>query len=207
MSHVYHNFPGDPMRSRLRLFSCPMQAWALVSMLAAIAPTRVAVAQASQDVTDASRLLGQYASDMDSVHVKLAALADAIPEDKYGWRPASGVRSVAEVFMHLAGEWYFYCPRSVGGNQPGDFGAPPAKLTALEKIGAKHEVIAEMQKSWAYCKAQLASANPANLTGKYKPWNMTLGDAAFGMVGDQHEHLGQLITYARSVGVKPPWSK
>jgi uncharacterized damage-inducible protein DinB len=27
------------------------------------------------------------------------------------------------------------------------------------------------------------------------------------MDGDLHEHLGQLIAYARSVGVKPPWTK
>jgi hypothetical protein len=51
------------------------------------------------------------------------------------------------------------------------------------------------------------ASKPADLTGKYKPWGMTLDQAAFGMTGDQHEHLGQLIAYARSVGVTPPWSK
>lgn len=195
------------MRSRLRLPNRSMQRWALISILAAMVPTSTAISQGSQGVADAARLRGQYATDMDTVHAKIAALAVTIPSDKYGWRPAPGVRSIAEVFMHLAGEWYFYCPRSIGGNQPADFGEPRAKLAALEKIGSKDEVIAEMAKSWNYCKAQLTAANPAGLTGKYKPWNMMLGDAAFSMVGDQHEHLGQLIAYARSVGVKPPWSK
>jgi hypothetical protein len=27
------------------------------------------------------------------------------------------------------------------------------------------------------------------------------------MTDDLHEHLGQLIAYARSIGVKPPWNK
>src|SRR5579883_1812850 len=30
------------------------------------------------------------------------ALAKAIPEDKLGWRPADGVRSIREVFLHIA---------------------------------------------------------------------------------------------------------
>jgi len=47
----------------------------------------------------------------------------------------------------------------------------------------------------------------AALTGKYKPWGASLPRSAFGMSGDLHEHLGQLISYSRSVGVKPPWSK
>ena len=36
---------------------------------------------------------------------------------------------------------------------------------------------------------------------------MTIDAAAFGMTGDLHEHLGQLIAYSRSVGVKPPWTQ
>jgi hypothetical protein len=35
----------------------------------------------------------------------------------------------------------------------------------------------------------------------------TFPQLAFGMTGDLHEHLGQLIAYARSVNVVPPWSK
>ena len=60
---------------------------------------------------------------------------------------------------------------------------------------------------WAYFAAQLKAADPAQLTGKDKPWGMTIDAAAFGMTGDLHEHLGQLIAYSRSVGVKPPWTQ
>ena len=45
------------------------------------------------------------------------------------------------------------------------------------------------------------------LTGRYTPWDVTFDQPVFGMSGDLQEHLGQLISYARSVGVKLPWSK
>ncbi|MEP6491239.1 MAG: DinB family protein [bacterium] len=174
---------------------------------AALTPVRAAIAQDALDAASATRIRKEYLDDMDSVHVRFMALAKAIPADKYSWRPGPGVRSVSEVFMHIVGEWYFYGPQSVGGKPPADFGVPKDKLPALEKITAKDQVIAELDKSWAYCKAQIGGVDAKTLTGKYKPWGQTLSSAALGMEGDQHEHLGQLIAYSRSVGVKPPWSK
>jgi uncharacterized damage-inducible protein DinB len=178
----------------------------LVVALAAAAPM-TARAQDAMDAKTAGFLRDRYVADMDSVHAKIMALAAAIPEDKYSWRPAAGVRSVSEVLMHLASEWMFYMPMSVGAKPPADFGPPRETLPRLEKITGKTEVVAQLDKGWAYGRQQLTSADPATLTGQYAPWKVTLPEAAFGMTGDQHEHLGQLIAYARSVGVKPPWSK
>jgi len=109
--------------------------------------------------------------------------------------------------MHIASEWSFYAPRSIGGKEPADFGVPRERLAALEKITAKSDVIDQLEKAWMYGRAQVAAADPSQLTGKYKPWGVTLDQAAFAMTDDLHEHLGQLIAYARSIGVKPPWSK
>ena len=148
---------------------------------------------------------------MDSVHVKIVALAKAIPADKYSWRPGTGVRSVSEVLMHIVGEWYFFGPMSVASKAPADFlktgQKPQERLAELEKVTGKADVLAALDKSWAYNKQQLKEADVSKMTGKYKPWGVSLVDAMLGMTGDQHEHLGQLIAYARSVGVKPPWSK
>ncbi len=175
------------------------------------ASPRPVLAQDALDVKAAALLRDAYLQDMDSAHVKLLALANAIPADKYDWRPGAGVRSVSEVLMHVASEWYFFGPMSIGGKAPADFLAagqnPGEKLASLEKITHKTAVLAELDKSWAYNKAQLMAADPATLTGKYKPWGVSLVDAMLSMTDDQHEHLGQLIAYARSVGVKPPWSK
>jgi len=111
---------------------------------------------------------------------------------------------------HVVGEWYHWAPSSIGGKAPADFGADRQavmkKLTDLEKTTAKADVIAQLDKSWAHCKSQFNGVDAAKLTGK-TPWGVTLDAASLAMAGDLHEHLGQLIAYARSVGVKPPWSK
>ena len=177
-------------------------------LAAAQTPTTPTAADAAVlDAKSAAHVREQYLADLDTVHAKVMALANAIPADKYAWRPAPGVRSVSETLMHVAGEWYFFTPMSVAAKAPADFGAPRETLPKLEKITDKAAVIAELEKSWTHCKAQLASVDPATLTGTYRPWNTTMPRAAFAMSGDLHEHLGQLIAYARSVGVKPPWSK
>lgn len=176
--------------------------------LALAAPIAAAHAQDAFDAKAAAHIRTEYLADMDTVHAKLTALAKAIPADKYSWRPAAGVRSVSEVLMHCVGEWYYFTPMSVAGKAPADFGTPKDKLPALEKtVTTKDAVLAEMDKSWKHSYAQLSTGDAAALTGKYKPWGITIDAAALGMAGDMHEHLGQLIAYARSVGVKPPWTK
>jgi uncharacterized damage-inducible protein DinB len=180
---------------------------ALATIALSFAVPAGASAQDLIDVKSAAHVRDRYLADLDTVHAKVVALATAIPEDKYAWRPAQGVRSISEALMHVASEWYLYAPMSIGGKPPADFGVPREALPRLEKIATKREVLAELEKSWTHCKAQLMAADPAKLTGKVVPWNVPLVDAAFVMSGDLHEHLGQLIAYARSVGVKPPWSK
>lgn len=182
----------------------------IVAGLLVATPKRPALAQDGGDVMDvraAAYLRDQYLADLDTLHAKIVALATAIPADKYAWRPAPGVRSISEALMHVAGEWYYFAPMSVAAKAPADFGAPREALPRLEKIADKSLVLAELDKSWTHCKAQLSGVAPASLTGTYRPWNTTLPRAAFGMTGDLHEHLGQLIAYARSVGVAPPWSR
>lgn len=183
-------------------------AGAIAATLAASSRAALAQDGAIFDAKAAAHLRDQFLTDMDTVHSKVMALAVAIPEDKYSWRPAPGVRSVSEVLGHMAAEWYFWLPQSIGAKPHADFAASPREsLPRLEKIAGKQAMLDEMNKAWAYGRAQLAGADPATLTGNYKPWGVSLARAALGMAGDQHEHLGQLIAYARANGVKPPWSK
>ena len=180
----------------------------LVAIAMLVAGRRDLVGQDVIDVRSASYLRDRYLADMDTVHGKIMALANAIPAEKYSWRPAQGVRSVSEVLMHVASEWLFYGPQSVGAKPPADFGPPQQTLPKLEKdFTTKAQVLDQLAKGWTYYVAQMKAVDPSKLTGRYPPWNSTLAEAAFGMTGDQHEHLGQLIAYARSVGVQPPWSK
>ncbi len=173
----------------------------------AVAASPVVLHAQDFDLKSATHVKVTYMNDLDTLHNKILQLANAIPADKYSWKPAPGTRSVAEALMHVANEFYYYTPASVGGTPPADFGVPKDAMAKNEKISAKADVIAQLEKSWAHTKAQVAAADPAKMGGKFGRWNVTIDEAAFAMTDDLHEHLGQLIVYARSVGVTPPWSK
>src|SRR5215469_10471361 len=67
----------------------------------------------------------EFLTDLDTLNRKFIALANAFPADKYAWRPAPGVRSVGEVFMHVASEFYAYAPSA--------YGAKPSPLVPAEE--------------------------------------------------------------------------
>jgi len=118
-----------------------------------------------------------------------------------------GVRSVSEVLMLAAMEGYSFIPNS--------FGAKPADLGTREEMGKlrtlsdKAQVIAHLNKGFAHAKAALQGLDAATLTGKRKVMgqDLSVADAALAIGGDLHEHLGQLIAYARTNHIVPPWSK
>ena len=168
------------------------------------------IISSAQDVLTkpaADLLRREYMADLTTLHDKVVALAQAIPEEKYSWRPAAGVRSVSEALMHVASEWYLWGPHSIGAREAAIVNDGPPAAARLEKITSKTEVLTQLESSWKHMRTALESVDPATLTGTYKPWNQNLPRATLGMAGDLHEHLGQLIAYARSLGVKPPWTK
>jgi uncharacterized damage-inducible protein DinB len=182
---------------------------AVVAIASLCASSRSANAQDVMDQKSVIEVRTQYLADLDTLHSKFVALAKAIPDSSYGWRPRAGVRSVSEVLMHVVGEWYFFTPMAVGGKPPADFGAPRETLPKLEKTTKKSEVLEQLDKSWAHCKQQIQSADLASLGKSMTLFGRqrTFPQLAFGMTADLHEHMGQLIAYARSVDVVPPWSK
>ena len=134
---------------------------------------------------------------------KLIALAEAVPADKFGWRPAPGVRSIGEVFMHVAAGNYFLCTF---------FGAkPPAgvDLRGLEKEGGdKAKTVDALKKSFEHVHAAIAAVPDADLEKPVKLFDHdgTYREAFLLIATHDHEHLGQSIAYARMSGVTPPWS-
>src|SRR6266545_6317163 len=91
----------------------------------------------------APRLTGfraEFIADLDEVQDKIEKLAAAVRAEKYAWRPAPGIRSVSEVYMHIAGGNYFL-PTFVGQQPPADMPKD------IEKIADKAAVLAEMKKS------------------------------------------------------------
>jgi uncharacterized damage-inducible protein DinB len=135
---------------------------------------------------------------------KFTRLAEAIPADKFAWRPTPDVRSFAEVFLHVsAANYNLY--KLVGT-------PPPAGLDirTLEKSTTdKAKVIATLKDSFVHAKAAIKAMPDANLD-KSLDWfggkNTQRGILLF-VVRHAAEHLGQAIAYARIAGIVPPWSE
>ena len=135
---------------------------------------------------------------------KFSRLADAIPTEKYNWRPAADARSFAEVFLHVATANY-NLPKLIGTPPPAGF-----EVAKLEKSTTdKAKVIATLKDSFTHEKSAIMNMPDADLE-KSMDWfggKITERGILLFMVRHTAEHLGQSIAYSRSVGVVPPWTE
>jgi uncharacterized damage-inducible protein DinB len=144
----------------------------------------------------------EFLAQQDGVEKELLALAEATPAEKFAWRPAEGVRSVSEVYMHLVGADYML---------PGFAGikAPEGIAPGMEKsVTEKAAVIAELKKAFAHVRAAIAATPDADLDKPVKFFGMesTVRGLFLTVALHEHEHLGQSIAYARMNGIVPPWT-
>jgi uncharacterized damage-inducible protein DinB len=175
-------------------------ALALFALLApAFAHAQKAVV-AKAPIKPADGFRAEFFANLDDVQEKILALAEATPAEKYGWRPASDVRSISEVYMHIAGSNYVLLTF---------VGVPAPKTNGdLEKtVTTKREVLAELRRSFDHLRAEVNAMpsveKPVKMYGK-----PTTARAVLVMIlSHLHEHLGQSIAYARMNGVVPPWSR
>ena len=191
-----------PSRSMVR------RMFAVASVLATLAAGS-APARAQDVITkeSAAALKASFVADLDTLHQKFLGLAQAFPQDKYSWRPMDGVRSVSDVLMLAAFEGYSFIPTSFGG-KAADLGSRE-EAAKLRTLSDKTQVIEHLNKGFAHAKKELEALDPATLTGKRKVMNQdrSAADIVLFVGGDLHEHLGQLIAYARTNHIVPPWSK
>ncbi len=154
-----------------------------------------------------SSLQSEWLADLSQLREKYVGLAEAVPEEGYGWRPAEGIRSVSEVYMHVVAANIGIVSGVLGEAPPESadptwFG-PDAesitdKATVVEAVGASFDYVAGVIEGTS--DERLMEA--ANLFGN----ESTVRAALMLVVTHCHEHLGQLIAYARSNDVVPPWS-
>jgi hypothetical protein len=178
----------------------------LASLLAAAVPA------AAQDVPSresAIEIRARFLAELETMRGKFVALAEAIPAEKYSWRPAPGVRSIGEAFMHVASEFYYYVPLAYGAQPSPVIQRGRENFVKFEASSSKADVMKHLPESFAYTKQAIEGLAPAAITGKIRVFGQegTIIESTLAMSGDLHEHMGQLIAYARSNNVKPPWSK
>jgi len=160
---------------------------------------------AAQDAPALKGFRGEFMGMFEHEAGKVVQLAGAVPDDKYSWRPAEGVRSISEVYMHVAGA-NILLPAMISGEKA-DFEA----LTAREKkVTDKKEVIAELTTSIENVKKLVLSMSDEDLeksvTIPFIPMTTTARGILMMIMSHVSEHLGQSIAYARTNNIVPPWT-
>ncbi len=150
-------------------------------------------------------LLGVYSFNEKEV----LQLLDAIPQNKFTWRPGPGVRSIAEAFLHIAFGNYGLTKAATGKEPPADAGweMNPAKWD--KKTTDKAEIKKILEKSFAYAHEVISSVPDADLDKmvKFFGHDMSVRSVLIILVGHLNEHLGQEVAYARMNKIVPPWSE
>jgi uncharacterized damage-inducible protein DinB len=144
-----------------------------------------------------------YDGEWKHVSQQLIALAEATPVEKFAWRPAPGVRSTSEVYMHIAMA-NLYLLSVTGPKMPAGL-----KEDSEKTVTAKAEVIDWLKRSLDAVKEAHLAVTPNDLARKVHiaDRDATVDGMYLRIIVHANEHMGQLIAYARMTGVVPPWSK
>jgi uncharacterized damage-inducible protein DinB len=163
--------------------------------LAIIASVSVTPSQAQPAAQSAQTALAKEAGTLSDKFTGLAR----VMAGKYDWKPGPGVRSAGDVFNLILAENELLARTLTGAAG----GGRPAPITDPDKMQEA------LKRSYANVQKAIEGLSDADLKAPVRIFgkDMIKEDAIRYLFGDQHEHLGQSIAYARSNGVVPPWSK
>ena len=157
-------------------------------------------------------LMGDLLKDVGDLESKMVALAKEMPAQTMQWRPGTGVRSVGEVFLHVAADNYLM-PSAVGVQPDASTGIKATDFSTLATFEKqkmpRDSMVATIQKSFTHLKKAMADTPEARLgeTVTFFGQSMTVRQVWVLTTTHLHEHLGQAIAYARTNRVVPPWSR
>ena len=181
-----------------------------LALLAGLATSATAplAAQAVSNTAEIESWRKMKKEDIDGVRDKFLALAKAVPADKHGWRPMEKSRSFHQVFAHVAAEGNLESAMFGAKLPAGSVANFDAEETRLNKL-PDDQLVAEMDKSLQLLSATVGglSLEKMNTSIPYYGQPTLPRIAMTYTLNDLHEHLGQLVAYARTNQIVPPWSK
>jgi uncharacterized damage-inducible protein DinB len=144
-----------------------------------------------------------YDGELTHVTRQVIALAEATPAEKYGWRPAPGVRTFSQVYMHIAMA-NFGLLSATGPKLPEGF-TPDLE----SRITQKADVIDWLKRSFDAVRIERAKLKPEDLARrlKHNGVDATVDGMYLRILVHANEHMGQAVAYARMAGFAPPWAK
>ena len=169
----------------------------------------VAAAVSTASAQDATGFRANLLGQLEYVQKQVIDLENAIPDEKMTWRPNKDVRSISEVFSHIAFSNYLIfkfagvaLPEGIGINTPED-------EMKWEKASTDKKVIHEqLVKSFEFVKSSIRGMTDASMDNSIDFFGEKMSMRAILMIVQSHihEHFGQSIAYARMVDVVPPWT-
>jgi uncharacterized damage-inducible protein DinB len=158
---------------------------------------------ASANAASTSGARAEFLEEAAYYEQRYTRLAEAIPAEKYSWRPGEGVRSIGEVFAHIITANYGI-PRALGTQPPAGFDPKAIQAAATDKA----KIVQMLKDSFAHFRQAILAINddmdkPQKMFGR----QTTVRGAFIMITGHFGEHLGQSIAYARVNGITPPWTE
>ena len=186
-------------RSRPRVLFLVMFC-ALVAPIAALA--QGAASAPAAPAAPPSGFRADFLADWDDLAKKAVSLAEAIPAEKYSWRPP-GARSVSEIYMHIASGNFGFM-RLLGVQPPA--GIDPSTLE--KSVPEKAKAVEILKQSFEHVRQAVRKTSDADLDKPVKFFGQpsTIRNVLYIVGTHQHEHFGLTIAYARINGVVPPWT-
>ncbi len=184
----------------------------IVSALALVCMFALVPTVQAQD--EMSGFASDVVANLEFTVGRVVELAEAVPADQYGWNPSVDVRTVSEVYAHITGV-NLLLPSFMGAELPEGLelpsqedGGPFSLLGKWEaELTEKDAVIAKLKESLEYVKAAVPTITDLDTEIQlFGPQPQTKRAYLLILMSHAHEHLGQSIAYARSIGVVPPWS-
>lgn len=137
-------------------------------------------------------------ADWQRTRKQLVDLAEAMPEDKFGFKPTPEQRTFGEQLAHLATSNLSYMHRIAG-----------TKPTAETHAATRAEILKLLTESFDFGDTVLAKLTDA---AAVEPVKVGAGETtrlrlAIGAITNSFNHYGQLVTYLRLNGIVPPASR
>jgi uncharacterized damage-inducible protein DinB len=165
--------------------------------------------QASPPPAGSRPVVSELASAFAVVAGDLRAAADKMPAERYGYRPAEGVRSFGQVIAHVVGGHFLYCSQAAGRRIEAALARRMSDLRPFSDVATaagaraygKDELVPLLTESIEFCRTVYAERTGA---GVDVPLSAAAARALVGNVAHDNEHYGNLVTYLRLNGLVPP---
>ena len=163
------------------------------------------IAAADKSPSPDKGIKAEIVQELNDAEEKVTSLAKDFPQEKFTWRPEEGVRSVSEAIIHVAAANYFILSFTgaklpEGMKMDNDFD---------KKTTNKEEILELVKTAYSFTRDKINAMSDKDLEKMVDFFGskITTRQLLLKMIGHNHEHLGQLIAYARMNGIVPSWSK